>query len=667
VKTTYTNNGNLVAIIASGDITDFGYNYIVNAGRITMERSLNISGSYFASNIVDQASCLSLIAELVPQGYKLIISTTTAHVNCPIIAASLYPDVNFVMSGGTSTKPNLSSLNFSGPDQYFALGVFCGAMSQTNKVGFVHPGPPLASIGTLNAFYVGVKTANPDCSVFSAFTDSYLNPDRTTGAAHILLGQGVDMLAGQQDDMTLQQIAMANGFLAIGTNGFSLRNIFGEMVGVSVIRNWGGPFTTYAANGLSGTYRNDVNGAFASGFTYLDTPSHLVPDDVWQTTQTLGVNQLKGKTKPYYCSPFVSSMGLNDTTGCLRNNTVFTSQRLADINHMGTYHVPVEKVPFPEGTRIAITILASILYLVACAIGFGLIWLRRDAVMLASSPIFLGLVLIGVALVFSSAIVWVSPPTPNLCAVRIWLPSVGFTLSMGALIIKNVRLMIIFDAVLKRVKIQNAKLLVYISLLMIVDVVLLGLWQGLGDPHVDVQQAVEGLGTYQVREVCSTTHLGNKFLYAIISWHVAQLAIGCFVTFKIRVIDIEEFNESRPFGLCIYVVSLVFTIAGILIGTGGTTNVQMVTIVSLSLLAGTCAILFLLFAPKFLSIFAKGSRPLEAFLNTAMSRRKTTGSGKGSSGEKASSGGTSTTEDTRGTSTSTPTQTREKPVDVVVV
>lgn len=442
------------------------------------------------------------------------------------------------MSGGTSTFPNLSGLNWSGPDQYYAAGVFCGAITKTNKVGFIHPGPPLASIGTVNAFFVGVKSINPNCGVFTAFTDSYLNPDRTTGAGKMMLDQGIDMLVGQQDDLTHHKLAMANGFLAVGTNGYSLRDIFGETVGVSVIRNWGGPFTTYANKSLNKVFKRDISGAFSSNYTTLDTPSHLVPSDVWEKV-TAGVATLKNKTKPYFCSPFVAEMGLDGT--CLLNTSVFTTFRLSGIKYLGTYHVPLEVVTFPKSASVAI-IVSAILYTATAiiAIAIAIFFFRRDTVVLAASPVFLGLVLIGVIMCFTGAIVWVSEPSEDICAARIWLPSIGFTLCMGAMIIKNVRLMIIFDAQVRKVRIHDAKLLMWITILLVVDIILLAVWTGVGNPSIFQQQGIEGLSTYEVRNICSTKDVGNKLLYTIISWHIAQLAVGCFVTFRIRVIDIEE-------------------------------------------------------------------------------------------------------------------------------
>jgi hypothetical protein len=343
----------------------------------------------------------------------MIISSTSDHANAALMAAKLYPNVSFVQNGGTSTLPNLSVLSYNGPDMYYVAGIFCGAMTSVNKVGFIHPSAPEASISTLNAFYVGVKTANPNAEVYVVFTGSYLNPDRTVGACNILLNQtGVDMIAGQQDDFTLQIEAMNAGLLAVGVNGYPLRNLYGEAVGMSVLRRWDGPLKTYAQltlENLGGAIRQDITASFASGYTYLDTPSHLVPDRVWDQVEVATdlLNTTNTNNKSYYCSPYVAEMGLDPTTNCLNNTSKFTNNMLSGIHNLGSYYVPLEDVPFPNGTRIAVIILAALLFLCTAVFAFLIFRLRKDAVILASSPLFLGLITVGVAMVFCATIAWV--------------------------------------------------------------------------------------------------------------------------------------------------------------------------------------------------------------------------------------------------------------------
>ena len=420
--------------------------FIVNKGRVQMERALNISGSLWVPNIVDQDSAYAKMQELVSKGiqlslqlslspivaplflislfyllgYRLIISSTADHGNASAMSAAIYPNVSFVQSGGSSKIPNLSVLSYSGADMYYTAGIFCGAMSKANKVGFVHPSAPQASLGTLNAFYVGVKTANPNAEVFSVFTGAYLNPDRAKGACNILINEkGVDMIAGQQDDFTLQIAAMNAGILAVGVNGYPLRDLYGEAVGMSVLRRWDGPLTTYASlalANLSGTIRKDISASFASGYTFLDTPSHLVPVDVWQTVLNTQSRMIANATKPYWCTPVVEEFGL--VNGCIKNTSLFTAKMLSGIQSLGFYYVPLQEVPFPNGTRVAVIALAALLFLSTVAISVGIVVLRRDAVILASSPIFMGLILIGVAMVFTSSIAWVEVLDPPLISPR---------------------------------------------------------------------------------------------------------------------------------------------------------------------------------------------------------------------------------------------------------
>lgn len=630
-----TNGGNTIAILASGNISDFGYCYTVSNGRVKMEQNLNISGTLFADNINDPVTAFATMQDLVAQGYRLIISSTSSHGNASYQAAAMYPNVSFVILGGTSKLPNLSVLSFVGAELYYIAGVFAGALTSVNKVGFIHPNAPLAAMTTLNSFYVGVKTSNPDAEVYNVFTNSFDNPDRTNGAANILINEtGVDMLVGQQDDFSLQQAAMAAGFLAVGCNGYALRNIFGEAIGFSVLKDWSGPFTTYAAGVLAladgEVFRKDITAGFSSGYTTLDTPSFAVPSEVWSEV----LNQtaiLKSGKKSYYCNQWVAELGgLNSTTGCLLSTTLYTNTSLSGINLKGTYLVPLDDIPFPKPTAVAVIVLACLLGVCTIIISGALYILRRDTVMLASSPLFLGLILIGNAMIFASTIAWVLAPTVAGCEARIWVPSIGFTLCVGAMVVKNARILLIFESTFKRIRIHDIKLLLWMTFMLIINVVLLAVWTSLGKPHVDVEQGIDTLGPYETRKLCATTLKGDKVLWAIIAFHCSQLALGCFVTFRIRIIDIEEFNESRPFGLCIYVATLVVVIAGILIGTGGTTSVQVIIIVAFAMLIGAAAVLFLLFFPKFLTIFVKGERPIEKIMKNI--------SNKGSNGTKGSKG-----------------------------
>lgn len=623
INPTLLNEGHLIAVLGDGDVTDLGYNSNVNSGRVDMERKLNLSGSLFAPDIADQASALAYIQTLVASGYKLIVSSTVSHGNAAAISAAKYPNVSFVQSGGTSTLDNLSCMNWVGPDPFYVAGIFCGAMTTNNRVGFIHPGPPV--LGTLNAFYIGAKSVNPNVTVYTMLTSSFADADRTTGVADILINQiGVDMLAGHQNDFTLQRKAMAAGMLAVGLTGYSARQIFGEMIGFSVLRDWSIPLSQYAIGALQAPFRDDITGDFASNMTFLDIPSFLVPTDVWEKVKH-GVDLLAvpNSNKPFYCGPMVSEVGpLNSTTGCLIDNSKYSKVILKAIVNLGTYRVPLVDVPFPMSTSLVITIVAAALIIATFAISVALYWLRKDRVMLAASPLFLGFLLLGCAFVFSAAIAWVITPTANACAARIWMPSIGFTLAMGVLIIKNVRLYIIFDAQFREVTIRDSKLLVWTGLLLAADILLLALWMGLGNPFVNIQQAIDGLSEYQTRKICMTNAIGDRMLYAVLTSHALLLAVGCFVTFKMRIIHIEELNEIRPFGMCIYIVSLVYIIAAILVSTAGTTNVQIIIIVSLSLLISAAAVLFILFIPKFLAIFIKGNRPIDRIAKALKTQSK---------------------------------------------
>jgi len=127
----------------------------------------------------------------------------------------------------------------------------------------------------------------------------------------------------------------------VGINGNSMRTVFGEAVGLSVIYDWGIPFTTYAYGALhappGGVFKRDINNGFASNLTFLDKPNYRVPSHAWKKVKH-AAELLKQPNKPYFCSPWVAEFGLDPVTGCLYNSTLFFSTALSGIDVLGTYY-----------------------------------------------------------------------------------------------------------------------------------------------------------------------------------------------------------------------------------------------------------------------------------------------------------------------------------------
>lgn len=604
-----SNGGQYMAIMSSGDVTDFGYNYIINAGRVAMEQNLNMSDTLWIPNIPDNVTAIAKSLQLVAQGYRVIVSGTFSHGNAMSYCASLYPNVTFVQYGGSSTGvPNLSSISWLNSEFWFAIGVFAGATSLNEKVGYIHPGPTPGFIQSINAFYSGVKYANQSKEVYVMYTGALIAVDRATGAANHLVNEiGVGALTGQQDDLTVPVYAMNSGLLAIGVSGYSLRQLYGELVGISFVREWSAALTKVAV-GVNGTiYKGDISASFKTAGQNPDTPSHLVTQEQWDILEGALFYLRGNKTNVYACGDWWSQFAMNPVTGCLNStasSAPYNTQVYPGIHDLGYYSIPLTDKPLPRSTRLGIIITTAILLVLPVTLIVAVICLRTNIEIQAGSPFFFLVMLVGCILVYVGVIIWPLDPSVNNCYARIWLPSMGATIAICALITKNLRIFLLFfnPFRFRGEKLHIKNFLPFVILFMALDAVILGIYNRKGPRGVTVLQGVGGLGTYETRHICATSDTGNDIIYALLVFHMVQLLIGCFVSFMLRNVTEPQYNERKAVGMAIYVTTFCLVIVAVLMGVTSISNEQTVVFTSVALMICTTGVIIIIFGSRFVNI-----------------------------------------------------------------
>ena len=91
---------------------------------------------------------------------------------------------------------------------------------------------------------------------------------------------------------------------------------------------------------------------------------------------------------------------------------------------------------------------------------------------------------------YASAILWSFGPTPSLCILRYWLISLSFIGTVSALLVKTLRIVILFSKRLqmKRIKLTALRLLPIVVFSFLLEVLLLTLWTLLDQQYVDLEQ-----------------------------------------------------------------------------------------------------------------------------------------------------------------------------------
>ncbi|XP_064602848.1 gamma-aminobutyric acid type B receptor subunit 2-like [Liolophura sinensis] len=150
---------------------------------------------------------------------------------------------------------------------------------------------------------------------------------------------------------------------------------------------------------------------------------------------------------------------------------------------------------------------------------------------------------------------------PLMCSARAWVLAVGFTLAFGAMFSKTWRVHAIFTNIkLNKKVIKDYKLFFIVCVLLLLDAVILALWQGI-DP---LQRSVKSLAPEIVGDVeiipliefCHSKHM-TAWMATLYVYKGLLLVFGCFLAWETRQVSIPALNDSKYIGMSVYNVVIM--------------------------------------------------------------------------------------------------------------
>jgi len=207
-----------VAFIYIAPVGDLGWTYMHDQSRLAVEERLGVETA-FTENIPEVTSDVSqVIDRYVARGYNIIVGTAYGYSDAFKLAAEEYPDVVFLNAAGTTSAPNLTSYYGRSYEGMYLAGMAAGAVTESNKLGFVAAYPLGLVLWNVNAFALGAQAVNPDVEVVVSFTNTWYDPVLEEETAQALIEQGVDVIAQHQDTPGPQIAAEKAGIHSIGYN-----------------------------------------------------------------------------------------------------------------------------------------------------------------------------------------------------------------------------------------------------------------------------------------------------------------------------------------------------------------------------------------------------------------------------------------------------------------
>ncbi|NLF26887.1 MAG: BMP family ABC transporter substrate-binding protein [Clostridiales bacterium] len=210
-----------VGFVYIGDPSDKGYTLAHHQGTLAMQEALGLRDDQLLIKtfVSEDSACEDAILELINQGCSVIFGNSFGFGTYMAEIAEEYPEVVFLhCSGALSNDVNFA--NYFGKiwEARYLAGIAAGLRTGNNHLGYVAAMQIPECIYSMDAYFLGAKSVNPDVTMDVLFTNTWYDPTVESQAAKALIDMGCDVIAQHQDTTMPVAAAEEAGVWACGYN-----------------------------------------------------------------------------------------------------------------------------------------------------------------------------------------------------------------------------------------------------------------------------------------------------------------------------------------------------------------------------------------------------------------------------------------------------------------
>jgi basic membrane protein A len=289
-----------VAFVYVGPIGDAGWTKRHDDGRKELEAALGdkVETTYLES-VPEGAESEAVFDRLAREGNKIIFGTSFGYMDQMLAVAEKYPDVVFMHATGFKVADNMGTYFGAAEEARYLSGMAAGAMTKSNKLGYVAAFPIPEVIRGINAFTLGAQRVNPDVTVDVVWTSTWFDPTIEKEGAQSLLNGGADVIAQHQDTPSAGEAAQAAGARWVGYND-DMSRFAPEAWLTAPVWDWGPFYIKTVEDVIAGTWKSEqFYGNMAEGMVTLSPVSDSVPQEVRDEIDTVQAQIVSGEFAPF--------------------------------------------------------------------------------------------------------------------------------------------------------------------------------------------------------------------------------------------------------------------------------------------------------------------------------------------------------------------------------
>ncbi len=311
-----------------GPIGDLGWTWTHDQGRLAVEAEFGdaVETSYVES-VPEGADAERVMTQMARSGVDIIFTTSFGYMDPTINVAENFPDVAFEHATGYKRSENVSTYSARFYEGRHVIGLVAGAMTETNKIGYIASFPIPEVVRGINAAYLAAKSVNPDVEFKIVWVYTWFDPGKEADAANALIEQGVDVIMQHTDSPAAMTIAEEKGVFAFGQA--SDMSSFGPNAQLSgVLDVWGPYYVERVRAVMDGTWEStDTWHGIGDGMVGIAPFSDKIPADVQAMAQA-ATDALAAGT----LHPFTGPINKQDGSVWLADGEIADDGTLAGLN-----------------------------------------------------------------------------------------------------------------------------------------------------------------------------------------------------------------------------------------------------------------------------------------------------------------------------------------------
>ncbi|WP_425598609.1 BMP family ABC transporter substrate-binding protein [Azospirillum brasilense] len=290
-----------VGFVYVGPISDHGYSYQHDQGRLAVEKELGDKvTTTFVENVPEGADAERVIEQLASSGHKLIFTTSFGFMNPTLKVAQRHPDVKFEHATGYKRSANVATYSARFYEARTVIGQIAGKMTKSNIIGYIGSFPIPEVISGINAFTIAMREVNPKAEVRVVWVNSWYDPGKEAEAAKALIDQGADVISLHTDSPAAIQVAQERGLWVFGQSSDMTR--FGPKAHLTaIVDDWREYYVNRVKAALDGSWKSqDTWGGFKDHMLFLAPYNPAIPADVVAAAEKTRTDIMEGKRHSFH-------------------------------------------------------------------------------------------------------------------------------------------------------------------------------------------------------------------------------------------------------------------------------------------------------------------------------------------------------------------------------